>query len=360
MQRKKRNRMRREYLIALVLVLLVSVWVGTRLEVDGFRVAEPLALLALPLVALAAWWLIERGERRRAAISFSRAADIRAVGADAGLWSQLAPLPNSLRLVALLLLAIALSRPQTFSPIDSLETEGIDIVLVLDLSESMKEEDLNPDRLTAAKEVVNDFISRRKNDRIGLVVFGREAFTYAPLTLDYSVLQELVSEVQIGLVDGKGTAIGNALGVGLARLRSSDAKSKVMVLITDGDSNAGNLTPQESASIAKSMGVRIFTVLVGEREGSGGALRMLRGPRHPVNPELLEHIAHTTGGTPYLATDTRSLARNFHDILEDLDRTKRRDVGAVYGELFPAFAWPAFAFVLLEIVLRLTRLRRLP
>ena len=166
-------------------------------------------------------------------------------------------------MVTLALLAVALARPQSYRPIDTIETEGIDICIVLDLSESMREQDLEPDRIGAAKRVIADFISRRHSDRIGLVVFGREAFTYAPLTLDYAALAAMIKDVRIGLVDGKGTAIGNALGVALARLRRSDAKSKVVVLLTDGDSNAGNVEPLEAARIAQTLGVRIFTVLVG-------------------------------------------------------------------------------------------------
>lgn len=355
--------MRPEYAHSLVIAAATSVPIATSFSGDGFRVARPWGLALLAAVALAAWWLVERGRQGRAALAFSRGADARAASAAAGFWGRAAGLPGALRLVTLALLALAIARPQTFRPTEEIETEGIDIMIVLDLSESMKETDLSPDRIGAARRVIADFIERRRDDRIGLVVFGREAFTYAPLTLDYGVLKSLVREVKIGYVDGKGTAIGNALGVALARLRASDAKSKVVVLLTDGDNNAGNLAPQEAASIAQKMGVRVFTVLAGDHDNKKGALGVRglpRRPHHPVNPRLLEDIAGQTGGTAYLATDSRALARNFHAILEDLDRSKRRDVGVIYGEAFPRFAWPALILLLAETALRLTRLRRLP
>lgn len=356
--------MRREYAFAAALIVGTGIWLAMKTGVDGMRFAMPWAFGLFAVVALVAWLIVENGSRRRASLAFSRTDDVNAVG-HAGLWSRVEGLPRALRLAVLALLAIALARPQTFEPTDEIEMEGIDIMLVLDLSESMKEDDLEPNRLAAAKQVISDFIGRRRSDRIGMVVFGREAFTYAPLTLDYQTLQTLVREVRIGLVDGKGTAIGNALGVALARLRKSDAKSKVIVLLTDGDNNAGNVTPEEAAKIAQQMGVRVFTVLVGDHRAEAQAPQALFGQglrprRHPVNPKLLEQVATQTGGAAYLATDWPSLRKNFHAILEELDRSKRRDVGVVYGEVFPAVAWPALAFLLLELALRFTRLRRLP
>jgi Ca-activated chloride channel family protein len=294
-------------------------------------------------------------------LAFPRGADVRAAAARPGPWTRLASLPAALRISALALCGVALARPQTWRDAGSIELAGIDIMLVLDLSTSMEETDLVPDRLAAAKRVIADFIRRRRNDRIGLVVFGREAFTYCPLTTDYSTLLTLLSGVDHGLVDGRGTAIGNALGAALARLRRSEATSKVVVLLTDGDSNAGNLAPLEAARMAQSLGVRVFTVLVGDNEPQspiGGLFRLRR--RHPVNPRLLEQIAGGTGGTPYVASDTGALEERFHRILEELDRSKIEDVGAVHGEAFGRLAWPALLLLLGDVALSLTRLRRLP
>jgi Ca-activated chloride channel homolog len=199
-------------------------------------------------------------------------------------------------------------------------------------------------------------VRRRPTDRLGLVVFARDAYTHVPLTLDHGALLRMLSELQLDLIDGKGTAIGNGLGVSLARLRRSDARSKVIILLTDGDNNSGNITPAKAAEIARTLGVRIYTVLAGDHQAGD-----VRGrERQPVNPKLLEEIATTTGGTPYLATDTQALARRFHDILEDLDKSRIRDRGVLRAELFPRFLWPAVVVLLLETLLRLGRFRRLP
>jgi Ca-activated chloride channel family protein len=171
----------------------------------------------------------------------------------------------------------------------------------------------------------------------------------------------MLSELHLGIIDGKGTAIGNGLGVALARLRHSDAHSKVIILLTDGDSNAGNISPLQAAGYAQKMGVKVYTILAGDNDSSdmpagAGAPRQ----RYPVNPKLLEQIATMTGGTPYLATDTRALAQRFQNILEDLEKSRIRDRAILYAELYPKVLWPAFLALLLEIALRLSRLRRLP
>jgi len=331
---------------------------GADLHDEGLRLDRPWALLLLAALPLIAWRAIHGEARRAATLAVSRGADLDAVAPAQGGWARWRGLPVGLRLVAAALIVVALARPQTYAPSGDIELEGIDIMLVLDLSNSMMETDLLPDRLGAAKRVIDDFISRRGNDRIGLVVFGREAFTYCPLTLDYATLRTLLAGVRLGLVDGKGTAIGNALGAALARLRRSQAKTKVVVLLTDGDSNAGNISPQTAARLARDLKVRVFTVLVGqdaEPPGGGGRQRP-----YPVNPKLLEEIAAGTGGSPYVATDDRALEDRFHAILEELDRSKLRDVGALHGEAFPRFLWPALIMSLLEAALRLTRLRRFP
>src|SRR5262249_26972515 len=263
------------------------------------------------------------------------------------------------RLSAVGLCVFALARPQTTSPDKDVEVEGIDIVIALDLSNSMEETDVVPNRIEAAKQVIDDFVKRRRNDRIGLVVFGREAFTHCPLTLDYSALRQMISELHLGVVDGRGTAIGNALGVALNRLRRSDAQSKVVILLTDGDNNAGNISPLQAARFAQSLGVRVFTVLVGQNDDSPEPPALARIPhrRYPVNPKLLEQIATMTGGTPYLATDRVALEQRFHQILEELDKSKLRDRGTVTAEVFPRFVWPAFFLLLAEAALSLTRFR---
>ena len=323
-----------------------------------FRFAHPWLLAALPVaLALVVWLGIKRV--RPAFLVHSRASELGAQ--RKGLMARLRDLPVALRLFSIALLGVALARPQTSTRDDNLELEGIDIVITLDMSGSMEERDLEPNRLEAAKAVIQDFVRRRRSDRIGLVIFGREAYTYTPLTLDHSTLLRMVSELKSGIVDGRGTAIGNGLGVALARLRKSDARSKVIILLTDGDNNSGNISPTQAATFAQKMGVKIYTILAGARDSAAEEDDSGQGrSRYPVNPKLLEEIATMTGGSPYLATDTGALVKRFQAILEDLDKSTIKDRGVLWAELYPSFLWPAFAALLLEMLLRLGRLRRLP
>jgi len=322
-----------------------------------FRFAHPLALAGVTVVlALAIWLGIRRS--RPAFLVHSRASELGAQ--RKGLMARLRDLPTALRLFALMLLGLALARPQTSTREDNLELEGIDIVVTLDMSGSMEERDLTPNRLEAAKAVIADFVRRRPSDRIGLVIFGREAYTYAPLTLDHGTLLRMVADLRSGIVDGRGTAIGNGLGVALARLRKSEAKSKVIILLTDGDNNAGNISPIQSATFAQKLGVKIYTILAGSGGSAAEEDDAQGGRRYPVNPKLLEEIASMTGGSPYLATDTSALGKRFQSILEDLEKSRIKDRGVLWAELYPSFLWPAFAALLLDVLLRLSRLRRLP
>jgi Ca-activated chloride channel family protein len=323
-----------------------------------FRFAYPLLLATIPIaIALVLWLGIRRA--RPAYLVHSRASKLGMQ--RKGLVSRLRDLPMAMRLLAIALLGLAMARPQTSTRDDNLELEGIDIVITLDMSGSMEERDLVPNRLEAAKAVIQDFVRRRRSDRIGLVIFGREAYTYTPLTLDHGTLLRMVAELRSGIVDGRGTAIGNGLGVALARLRKSDARSKVVILLTDGDNNAGNISPIQAATFAQKLGVKIYTILAGTHDSSSEEDDDSPGrQRYPVNPKLLEEIASMTGGSPYLATDTSALVKRFQSILEDLEKSRIKDRGVLWAELYPSFLWPAFAVLLLEMLLRLSRLRRLP
>ena len=332
---------------------------------EGFRFAHPGALALVPIaVALVVWTGFRRPGDRAAALVYSRTSELGS--RPSGLIARLRDLPTVLRLFSVVLIAIALARPQTSRATSDIELEGIDIVIALDVSGSMQESDLVPNRLDAAKMVIERFVQRRPSDRIGLVVFGKDAYTHVPLTLDHGTFLRMLAELQIGIIDGHGTAIGNGIGVALNRLRHSEAKSKVIIVLTDGDNNAGNISPMQAARYAQTMGVKIYTILAGDNGEESGAAAPNFAPgggqrqRQPVNPKLLEEIASLTGGSPYLATDTRALARNFQSILEDLEKSRLRDRGIMYGELYTRFLWPAFAALILEIALRLTRWRRLP
>jgi Ca-activated chloride channel family protein len=354
-------------LIAAVFLPLCAGYGWILRTAEGFRFAHPGALALIPLaVALVLWAGVRRGPGRRGVLAHSRASELGA--RRRGLVARLQDLPLVLRLAVVVLVGVALARPQSSRVNDDVELEGIDIVIVLDLSGSMAETDLVPNRLEAAKAVIQGFVRRRASDRIGLVVFGRDAFTHIPLTLDHGTFLRMLGELQLGIIDGKGTAIGNGVGVGLNRLRRSDAKSRVMILLTDGDNNAGNISPLQAAKYAQAMGVKIYTILAGAHDGQdpnspgAGAQQQMRElqPRQPVNPQLLEQLASMTGGTPYLATDTRALAQRFQNILEELEKSRIRDRGILYGELYQRFLLVAFMLLVLEITLRLTRWRRLP
>jgi Ca-activated chloride channel homolog len=355
--------------ILLALVVLVVGPVAAYLVWDLQRTGaltfkHPFALLLLLAVPLTFWVRTRLAARRSPHLAFSSTAPLAAI--RRGVVSRLSGLPAVLRTVAIGLLAVALARPQTHDRGGRVEVEGIDIVVALDMSNSMEAIDLHPSRLEAAKRVLDDFISRRRSDRIGLVVFGKDAFTHCPLTLDYSALRTMLAELRLGAIDGSATAIGNALGVSLARLRKSDAKSKVAILLTDGENNSGNVTPIQAARYAQAMGVKVFTILMGAREGEVTSGRDLFGRpiqvqrQYPVNPALLQEIAKTTGGRAYLATDREALEKNFESILDELDRSTRRDVAAIFLDAYRPFAALVLVLLLGELLLGLTRMRRFP
>ena len=354
------------YLLTLAIALPLVLYYSVALRGPQIHWRHLWALSLLAAVPLIAWIGFHLERRRAGTFVFSRAHDLQRTAQ--GLFGRLLHLPQAFRLVAIALVAVALAQPERLTA-DQSQTEGIDIVVALDVSNSMQEGDLLPDRITAAKRVIDDFIKRRPTDRIGLVIFGKEAFTQCPLTLDHRALRLLLADVRLGLVDGQGTAIGNALGTAINRLRDPDcsrktgedkarceqrkhAKSKVVVLVTDGDDNAS----------------KVFTILIGRdaiaAEAPPGMDRfgnlVAPQPRYPVNPKLLEQIADQTGGVPYLATDTNALHKRFQAILQDLDRSKLKSMEPHYAELYPLLIAPAIILVLLEILLSLTRFRRFP
>jgi Ca-activated chloride channel family protein len=346
-------------LLAAVFVPLGVAYLVLLRNVEGFRFAHPGALALIPLsVALVLWAGLRRGPARRGVFAYSRAGEL--VAQKRGLVARLAELPIVLRVAAVVLAGVALARPQSTRVADDLEIEGIDIVIALDVSGSMQETDLQPNRLDAAKMVIQDFVRRRPSDRIGLVVFGREAYTHVPLTLDHGTFLRMLAELRLGIIDGNGTAIGNGIGVALNRLRHSDARSKVIIVLTDGENNSGNIAPEQAARFAQTMKVKVYTILAGDNDPEAANQEPGMGRRHPVNPKLLEQIASMTGGTPYLATDTNALAERFQKILEDLEKSRLHDRGVLYAELYRRFLFVAFSLLALETALRLTRLRRLP
>jgi Ca-activated chloride channel homolog len=374
-------------LIAAVFVPLAAGYAFLLRNVEGFRFAHPYVLALIPpVVALVLWMELGRAAARRALFLYSRATELGTH--RPGIVARLRHLPTVLRLAVVVLVIVAAARPQSSRATDDLEVEGIDIVIALDLSGSMQETDLVPNRLEAAKAVIQDFVRRRPTDRIGLVVFGREAYTYAPMTLDHGALLRMVGELRLGIVDGNGTAIGDGIAVALNRLCGEelrrlteaakaagqaaspggkpaaatapepDARSKVMIVLTDGEDNASKLSPEDAARLAQTLKVKIYTILAGAKgsEAEEGAPRT----QHAVNPKLLEGIASMTGGTPYLASDSHALRDRFQKILAELKRAPIHDRGLLYAELYRRFLLVAFALLAAEIALRLTRFSRIP
>ncbi|HQY65408.1 MAG TPA: VWA domain-containing protein, partial [Polyangiaceae bacterium] len=222
-------------------------------------------------------------------------------------------------------------------------------------------------RLETAKDVILEFVSRRKTDRIGVVVFGRSAFILSPPTLDKSLLSGLVSKMELELIDGNGTAIGDAVGTAVARLRRSTARSKAIILLTDGDSNAGTVAPEYAAHLAQTQGVKVYTVQIGDgdevdvQDGVDlfGQPHFIR-THFPVNPELLRKIAHDTGGESYVATDKKSLSVSMHTILDTLEKTRFESQSATMEDLFPLLLLPAVMLLVLEALARAWLVRRFP
>ncbi len=320
-----------------------------------------LLLLAVPLVWLGRVW-VQRLSRPR--LQFSRASALQTPKPS---WrARFADLPSALRSVALALLIVGLAGPQSIHARDTADVSGIEIILTLDMSRSMEAADIRPTRFRATKSVVRDFINRRPNDRIGAVVFGVDAYTLLPLTTDREALRTALRGLQLDQIDGRGTAIGNAVGVSLNRLKRSRAKSKVMILLTDGESNAGNVSPSQAAELASAMGVKIYPILMGVSDqtpvptGKGLFGRAVFGTaNYPVNPELLSAMAEKTGGEFFLVSDREALEQSFHQILDALEKTDIEDAGRIYAELFPAFVGPALLFLFVELLVLLW-LRRWP
>jgi Ca-activated chloride channel family protein len=334
---------------------------------EALVLAHPWALLLLASVPLALWAVLL--ERRRAPrLLHPRLALLRRAGP--GLAARLAFLPPALLLSALALVAVALARPQARERRqEEASVEGIDIVVALDLSTSMRAADFRPqNRLHVAKEVLKEFVGRRRTDRIGLVVFAGDAYTQAPLTLDAEILRAFVDQLRTGVLED-GTAIGNAIATAVNRLRESDAKGKAIVLVTDGDNNAGQLSPLEAADIARSFGIRVFPILVGK----GGVVPypvgvdLLGQPIYdyrefPVNPDLLREIARVTGGAFWNATDRASLESGLDAVLDRMEKTRLFESGGTsrVAELFPRLLWPAFWLAAAALALLATRFRTFP
>ena len=272
--------------------------------------------------------------------------------------------PFVLRIFALAMIVVAIARPRSSEQMEKIDTEGIDIILAMDVSTSMLARDLTPDRISASKDIAIEFIAQRPSDRMGIVVFAGESFTQCPLTTDRATLINLMKEVQTDLIED-GTAIGNGLATAIARMKDSDAKSRVVILLTDGVNNRGEISPQMSAEIAKTYGVRVYTIGVG-KEGTAPYPVMtpwgieVQNVKVEIDEALLAEIAESTGGRYFRATDNTKLAEIYSEINKMEKARTTIDSFPIYKELFLNYALLALLALLLELILNWFVIRRLP
>ena len=329
--------------------------------------AHPAYLLLLILLVPYIVWYILKGRQSEPSMRVSTTRMYATMPQSYKVY--LRHVPFVLRMIALTLLVVVLARPQSTDSWQSSEVEGIDIMLAMDVSTSMLAEDLKPNRLEAAKQVAADFINGRPNDNIGLTVFAGQSFTQSPLTVDHAVLLNLFNSVSCSMATNgiieDGTAIGLGIANAVSRLKDSKAKSKVIILLTDGSNNRGDISPLTAAEIAKTYGIRVYTIGVGTNgtapypyQGFGGT-RYVQGPVE-IDESTLIQIAETAGGQYYRATSNSKL-KEVYDEIDKLERTTMnvKNLSRKSEEYWPFALW-AMVCLLLEVLLRLTVLRRIP
>ncbi|MEL6180974.1 MAG: VWA domain-containing protein [Myxococcota bacterium] len=340
----------------------------------------PWVLVALVLLPLLGWLMARNTKQRSGTMMYSRTRLFKEI--DTSPRTLLAQLLPWTRLVALALIIIACARPIS-TQVEDAQVEGIDIYVALDLSGSMQAVDVSdaelndyqrrgkepPNRFEVARDVLTQFVRTRRVDRIGMVVFARDAFLQFPLTLDYNTILTQLAQLELGDIDGAGTAIGNALGRSVAGLKDSDARTRLAIIITDGDRRGGNISPKQAATFASELGIKVFPILVGKEGktrvpvGRNLLTQQLtyRYQEYPVNPELLEEIATMTGGQFYRAADRKALEGNLHKILDEFERSRIQDLSNVSRtELFGPLVALAILLLVLEMMLTYLVVRPFP
>ena len=321
---------------------------------------QPWFLLLLIVIPVLIWWYAAKNSRRQGSIIIS---DVSAKGLTS--WkTSFRHLPFVLRLLAIIFIIAAIARPQTMFEEQNAEGEGVDIVLCIDVSGSMTAQDLTPNRLEAAKNVAIDFVNKRLTDRIAVVIFSGESFTQCPLTTDHEVLISAIENIRNGLLED-GTAIGSGLGTSVDRLRTSKSKSKVVILLTDGENNGGLIDPQTAKEIAKAFQVKVYTIGVGT---DGYAPQPVNTPmgvvmqqgKVSIDEKLLKQIADETGGKYFRAKNTEGL-NGIYDEINNLEKSKVEiSTRTRYTEKFFPFVIAALALLFLEILLKFTVFRKFP
>ena len=326
-----------------------------------FEYPELLWLMVLPcLLALHYIWVELSGRRPHMRVSTS----VPWMQGRRSVMTYLRHIPYLFRIFALAMIVVAIARPRSSQEMERIDTEGIDIILAMDVSTSMLARDFTPYRINASKDIAIEFIAQRPSDRMGIVVFAGESFTQCPLTTDRATLINMMKEVQTDLIED-GTAIGNGLATAVARMKDSDAKSRVVILLTDGVNNRGEISPQMAAEIAKTYGVRVYTIGVG---ANGMAPYPVMTPwgvevqnvKVEIDENLLTEIADATGGRYFRATDNTKLAEIYSEINKMEKARTTVDSFPVYKELFGKYALLALLALLLELLFNWFVIRRLP
>jgi len=330
-------------------------------------------LVPLFVLWVVAWWVLPwlaRRQGRQAAVRYSNIDTLKRLRPSRRI--VIRRFVEGLRILTIALLILAMARPQTGRKQTQVRTEGIDIVLVLDTSGSMQALDLDADRpinrrrnrLQVAKEVVEEFVQGRTNDQVGLVVFGSEAFTQCPLTLDHGIVATFLEGIEIGMA-GDATAMGSALGTAVKRLRDSQAESKGIILLTDGRSNEGVLSPEKAAEIAETFDIKVYAIGAGTRGKAPFVVDSLFGKQVvyesvEIDEKTLEEVAERTGGMYFRAEDTRAL-ESIYEAIDEMEKTEIKTSSYMeYNEQYRRFLIPALALLMLEVVLLGTRYRKLP
>jgi len=328
-----------------------------------FRFENPEFLLLFLLVPSLMWWYIKYRNKVSASLRFSYLGFARKANSSAPKKARF--ILFGLRMLVVMLLITAFAKPQSGVSGEEVITEGIDIVLALDISSSMLAEDIKPNRVEAVKKDAEDFIQGRKNDRIGMVIFAGEAFTQCPLTLDYGILLNFLDKIEVGMIED-GTAIGMGLATAVNRMQNSKAKSKVIVLLTDGRNNKGEIDPITAAQLAQTYDVKIYAIGAG---GHGSALYPVDDPvfgkryvpmKIDIDEETLQEISEMTEGEYFRADDRERLQQIFQKI-DDMEKTKIEVKEYTrYSELFYYFVMAALGLLVIEIVLAHTKFRKIP
>jgi Ca-activated chloride channel family protein len=322
---------------------------------------QPQFFYLLILIPVLIAWKIIRGRSQQASINISSVSGLQNISSWKNIFRHT---PFILRLLALVCIIFALARPQTRNDEQLTEGEGVDIVLCIDVSGSMTAQDFQPNRMEAAKRVAEEFVDQRMTDRIGIVIFSGESFTQCPLTTDHGVLKAQIEQIRNGLLED-GTAIGSGLATSVDRLRTSTAKSKVVILLTDGINNGGLIDPATAKEIAKRFNVKVYTIGVGTEGYAPTPVStpmgiVMQNEKVALDEKLLTNIANETGGKYFRAKDNASL-KNIYNEIDKLEKSKVQITNfRRFAEKFYPFVFAALLFLFLEVLLRFTVFKKFP